>query len=93
MNAPLDEELIRLKALGILQSATVHSLLLLVAAHDEVLRRVAPEIGDFAQRFLATQRDAIHIQLERIEQSNPALAATLQQIVDEECKSFPSDYQ
>jgi len=95
VNAPLNEEVTRLKAVSILHAATVHSLLLLVARQHEVLRRVAPEkLGDFVQQFLAVQRDAIHVQLERIEHTNPELAAHLQELIDKEGKgSFPCDYQ
>jgi hypothetical protein len=96
LNAPLDDELMRLKALDAIQSADVSSLLNLLSELREALLLHLPQLSaqfpEVGERFLQLRKQFLHAQLEHIERSTPSLAAQLQQTIDEYCKHYPFDY-
>lgn len=79
----MNEELIRLKALVMVQTAELHALLTLLEQFQPTLVPV----------FLERRKAALHSLLERQEATDPAAAALLQATIDRYCKHPPFDYE
>jgi hypothetical protein len=84
-----ESEILRLKALSILQSGDISSLLSLIqsVARDADLDR------DLNQDFLRMRKQIVQAMLEKTEDKNPELAAALQDLIDSSCNIFPFDYE
>ena len=79
-----------------MQIADVSSLLGLLSEMRAViveslpqLRGRLPEVGE---RFLQLRKQLLHAQLEKLEETNPALAARIQQQIDDTTVQYPFDY-
>ena len=87
------EQIQRLQALSAIQAADVSSLLIILSQLEKIVRRDHPDMPDLQQQFLETRKLLLQQQLESMEKNNPALAARLQQLIDQSCTIFPYDYE
>lgn len=88
----MEQELLRLRALLMVQAADTSCLLELVLELEDALRPAHPDLPDLAAVFLRRRIELVHHQLEELEKTQPALAAQLQQLIDHASKHFPFDY-
>jgi hypothetical protein len=88
----LEDEILRLKALKAVQSADVSALLLLCSANHKILSKVFHELPAVGATFLRLRKKLLHTQLEQLENTQPALAARIQQMIDEASTLYPFDY-
>jgi hypothetical protein len=87
------EQLERLQALSAVQTADINAVFLLVSRLAEIVRRNHPDTPDMSDTFLKVRKHFLQQHLESIETSNPALAARLQQLIDQSCTIFPPTYE
>ena len=87
------EEFLRLKALLLVQAADVSSLLATIRAVGAAVRKDHPDLVDVDASFLSLRKQYLHGLLEDYEDTDPAFAARLQQVIDESSKNFPFDYE
>ena len=92
MDAELQKQFRGLQALVLTQSADVSALIALYSSIREALKDAAPELPTIERDFLALRKKFLHIQLEQLENSNPELAARLQEVIDSSSTNFPFDY-
>ncbi len=76
------ERLLRLEALLHLQIADQASLLLIVERLAAFVGRTQPGFPPVIDAFLHHRKAQLHAQLEALEQTQPALAAQLQSMID-----------
>jgi len=88
----LTKKLLRIEAAWRTQAAEVSALLRVMMDYQKLLSTHFSELPDPLQRFLVYRKEYLHSQLEEIEDSNPAHAGRLQQVIDETCIKFPFDY-
>jgi hypothetical protein len=74
----MNDEILRLKAVMLVQSADVSSLLEAIKVMESVVRKSHPELPDISAEFVNT---------------DPAFAARLQQVIDRSCTKLPFDYE
>jgi site-specific recombinase len=88
----MSDEIERLQALSVLQTADINALFLLVRRLEEMLRPNYPDMPDLADLFLQLRKEQLQQHLEAAETKDPAFAARLQQMIDESCTIFPPTY-
>lgn len=86
------EELLRLKALALVQAADISSLLQIVQLLAASLRKMQPDLVDLDALFVDQRKKTVQAWLEGYETTNPALAARLQQLLDQSCTHLPFGY-
>jgi hypothetical protein len=91
-NQEMNDELLRLRALTIIQVADISALIGYLEKMEAALRPVAPNLPTFKQTFLADRKKLVQDWLEDTETKNPALAAQLQKLIDSSCKLHPFNY-
>ncbi len=89
----MNDELLRLKALSLVQAADISSLLSVVQSIEEVMRPSAPNFPDVKATFVRHRKEALHMLLEDYEDHDPALAAMMQRVIDESARHYPFDYE
>jgi hypothetical protein len=89
----MDDKLLRLKATLLIQTADTSSVLAVVQAVADTLRDDYPELPDVGAQFLKRRTELVQLMLEDYEKKDPALAARMQQMIDESSKYFPFDYE
>lgn len=89
----MNDELLRLKALAMIQSADTSSVLGVLKAVVNSLREDFPDLPDVDAEFLKRRKELLHLLLEDYEKTNPALAARMQQVIDKASKNHPFDYE
>ena len=93
MNEDLQDQVNKLRALCVLQSAEIASLFQLLSALHRTLHTNGvppPEIGD---AYLRLRKELTYQQLKAVEDKNPGLAAETLRILDSTCKNYPlSDF-
>lgn len=87
-----DERVDRLEAMCRLQAAEVFALQGVVATLGGLLLRKTGETFDTAGEFVKLRRLFVHAQLEGLERTRPGLAARLQEMLEQACKTFPVGY-
>lgn len=79
-----------------MQIADVSSLLSLLseirAALLESLPQLRGQLPEVGERFLRLRKQLLHAQLEKLEETNPALAARIQQKIDDSSMQYPFGY-
>lgn len=88
----MNDELTRLKALSLLQAADISSLLELVLVLGAAVRQSHPDLPDLARQFLTLRRKSVQTALESCETTHPAVAARLQELIDNSCANYPFGY-
>lgn len=88
-----EEEILKLKALTLVQAADISALLGTICILRDALRKHHPLLPDVSQSFLTTRREIVHRELEDLETKNPALAAKVQQMIDKSSTNYPFDYE
>ena len=88
----------RRQALDLIQISdleSLHSTIDEIARALNALRRLLqpglPPI-DVRAIFSAERKRLVHQELETLEQTNPTLAAQIQEVIDKYCRNFPFDY-
>jgi hypothetical protein len=89
----LSDRLLWMEAGWRIQTAEASALLRVLMDYQKHLSTQVPELPDPLQRFLAYRKENLHFQLEAIEDSDPPHAARLQQMIDENCVTFPFNYE
>jgi hypothetical protein len=89
----LSKKLLRMEAGWRLQTADASALLRVLMDYHKHLSTQVRGLPDPLQRFLVYRKENLHSQLEAIEDSNPAHAARLQEVIDDNCVDFPFDYE
>ena len=89
----MNDELLRLKATLLVQTADISALLGIIESLEKIVRPDFPELPDLKADFLKRRRELVQFLLEDYETTNPELAAKLQQIIDGSSKHFPFDYE
>ena len=76
--------------------ADVSSLLQLLSELRTALVASLPEIEkqvpEVEKRFLQLRKQLLHAGLEKMEETNPGLAARIQKQIDDTCLNYPFDY-
>ena len=88
----MSDDLDRQRALNLIQTADVSSLLRAIEQVVETLRPQHPELPDVSALFLRERKRLLQQELEHLETSNPALAARLQALIDRSCTRYPFSY-
>lgn len=93
MDSDLQDRIDRLEALVAIQAADISSLVAVLSECHAVLQPHLPDMPDPAERFLAWRRTYLHGLLEQIETHDPARAARIQALIDQNTPRFPFDYE
>ena len=89
----MNDELLRLRALCMIQSADIASLCSLIKLLSENIRPLCPSLPDLDAEFLKQRKAYLQFDLEDLETKNPELAANIQKLIDQSCKNHPFDYE
>jgi hypothetical protein len=87
------EQIERLQALSEIQTADNVALQIVVQRLSEFVRRDHPDTPDVPELFLKVRKHMLQLQLESMEKTHPAMAARLQQLIDQACTIYPYDYE
>ena len=86
------DDLDRQRALNLIQTVDLSSLLLAIEQVVASLRPQHPELPDVSALFLRERKRLLQQELEHLETSNPGFAARLQELIDRSCTRHPFGY-
>jgi len=96
LSALPEDQLLRLQAIAAMQIADVSSLLNLLsemrATLVESLPQLRGQVPEVGERFLQLRKQLLYAQLEKLEETNPALAARIQKQINDAPMQYPFDY-
>jgi hypothetical protein len=92
MNPSLEEEVLRLHAQNVCQSAEISALAYIYLSLRDRLAPAIPELPTLSEDFVRERKKSIQAQLELIEKTRPEFAARLQALIDSSSTILPVDY-
>lgn len=92
MDSDIQNQIDRMKALLFLSSADISALVSTLQCLADSCRAAGVQVPDVSEDWLERRKQIAQKALESLEISNPAYAAKIQELIDDNCTNYPFCY-